>query len=391
MPEPAAPSDPVPLLRRVLAARKGATRRVLAGVVGDGRGAGPPADEGEGDPDRAGLARSADPALPAMDHALAWLARPGRHLIGRDDPRYPPLLRQAPHPPLALFVDGDPDLLWRPAVAVVGSRGASAGGCDNARRFAAALCRAGVAVASGMAAGVDAAAHQAALAMPGGLTVAVLGTGPDLAYPPRHAALRDRIAAQGAVVSEHPPGTPGRAWHFPARNRIIAGLALGTLVVEAALRSGALITARLAAEAGREVFAIPGSIHLPQARGCHRLIRDGAQLVETPEEVLAGIAPLAARLALALDPPAASANAPGRTRTGAGPAPRRLDPDHDSLWKALGHDPTPMDVLAERTGLTTAALSSMLLGMELDGRVVVEHGRYARNSTGGGTVARQGD
>ncbi|HET6395899.1 MAG TPA: DNA-processing protein DprA, partial [Pseudoxanthomonas sp.] len=254
---------------------------------------------------------------------------------------------------------------------------------DNARQFARAFCRAGLAVVSGLAAGIDAAAHAAAMDC-GGTTVAVLGTGPDRAYPRAHAALLERVAAEGAVVSEHPPGTPPRPGHFPGRNRIIAGLSLGTLVVEAALRSGALITARLAAEAGREVFALPGSIHHPQARGCHRLIRDGAMLAETPEEVLAGIAPLAGRLAVAL--------APAATAAGATPAQpvavhEETDPDHDRLWQALGHDPMPMDVLVERTGLTAATLSSMLLGMELDGRVAVEHGRYARRSTGGGTVA----
>ena len=350
MPAPATPADPEPLLRLLL------------------------------------------PGQPArVREALAWLARPGHHLLGRQDPRYPPLLRQAPQPPQALFVDGDPDLLWLPAVAVVGSRGASAGGCDNARRFSATLCRAGVAITSGLAAGIDASAHQAALATPAGITLAVLGTGPDLAYPRRHADLRERIAAQGAVVSEHPPGTAARTWHFPARNRIIAGLSLGTLVVEVALRSGALITARLAAEAGREVFAIPGSIHQPQARGCHRLIREGAALVEAPDEVLAGIAPLATRLALALGPPEGDRTAPVQVPDGPGMTAPPVPADHHRLWKALGHDPTPMDVLVERTGLTPAGLSSMLLAMELDGRIVVEHGRYARSSPGGGTVARQGD
>lgn len=233
-----------------------------------------------------------------------------------------------------------------------------------------------MAVVSGMAAGVDAAAHEAALARGGGLTVAVVGTGADLAYPRQHAALRARIAARGAVVSEHPPGTGARPSHFPARNRIIAGLALGTLVIEAAERSGALITARLAAEAGREVFALPGSIHNPLARGCHRLIRDGAGLVESAGEVLAGVAPLAAELADALR---GRLNAPThRSAEMVGAAPPPSDPDYQRLWQALGHDPTPMDSLIERTGLTPAALSSMLLLMELDGKVAVERGRYTR-------------
>jgi len=371
--------DPVPLLRQVFAARAappGAAPATQAtrGIFGDDAG-----------PFRRGVATAE-----AIDHALAWLSRSGHHLLGRDDPRYPPLLRQAPDPPLALFVDGDPDALWRPAVAVVGSRGASAGGRDNARLFADALCRAGLCVASGLAAGIDAASHEAALAVPGGVTVAVLGTGPDVAYPRQHARLRERVAARGAVVSEHPPGTPPRQWHFPGRNRIIAGLSLGTLVVEAALRSGALITARLAAEAGREVFAVPGSIHHPQARGCHRLIRDGAQLVEHPDEVLAGIAAPAGRLAVTLVPSAPVRSAAAGASSGYLNTPPAGNGDHDRLWAALGYDPTPMDALVERTGLTAAAVSSMLLAMELDGRVAVEHGRYARRSTGGGTVARRG-
>ncbi|WP_428992282.1 DNA-processing protein DprA [Pseudoxanthomonas suwonensis] len=369
---PPAAHDPLPLLRLVLAGRRRAARDALLR---------------DGDSDPALQARAVAVPAAAIDRTLAWLARPGRHLLGCDDPRYPPLLRQAPDPPLALFVDGDPDALWRPAVAVVGSRGASAAGRDNARLFAQALCRAGLAVASGLAAGIDAAAHEAALAVPDGLTVAVLGTGPDVPYPRRHAGLRERIAATGAVVSEHPPGTPPRAHQFPCRNRIIAGLSLGTLVVEAAVRSGALITARLAAEAGREVFALPGSIHHPLARGCHRLIREGAQLVEQPAEVLAGIAPLAGRLAASLAPEPGPSGGLGQAPPGLPAASGAIAPDHDRLWDALGHDPTPMDALVERTGLTTAAVSSMLLAMELDGRVVVEHGRYTRRSTGGGAVA----
>ncbi len=362
-----APTDPLPLLRIALAGGPREPRRQLLEAGAHGT---PPAEL---------AARMAAVPAAALDRCLDWLASPGHHFLAWNDPRYPPLLRQCPDAPLGLFVDGAPDHLWQPALAVVGSRSASAGGRDNAREFARAFCRAGLAVASGMAAGIDGAAHAAALEC-GGLTIAVLGTGPDRPYPRQHAALMGQVAEAGAVVSEHPPGTPPRAEHFPARNRIIAGLSLGTVVVEAALRSGALISARMAAEYGREVFALPGSIHNPQARGCHRLIREGAQLVETPLEVLAGIAPLAGRLARALVPPAD----PG---TGTGQAVEPPPPDHDILWKALGHDPIPMDVLAERTGLTPATLSSMLLAMELDGRLVVEHGRYARRSTGGSTVA----
>src|SRR5690606_41509372 len=193
---------------------------------------------------------------PADRRSLDWLAAPGHHLLGWNDPDYPALLRTAPSPPLALFVAGDPALCWHPSVAVVGSRSPSAGGRDNAAAFSGAFARSGLAVVSGLALGIDAAAHQAALDA-GGLTLAVLGCGIDRAYPARNRGLCQRIAEAGAVVSEYPPGPVARAGQFPARNRIVAGLALGTLVVEAAMRSGALITARLAADAGREVFAIP--------------------------------------------------------------------------------------------------------------------------------------
>lgn len=358
-----------------------------------------------------------------------WLAQPRHHLLGWDGADYPALLRRISSPPLALFVEGDPGLLWHPAVAVVGSRSPSAAGADNARSFAVGLAASGLAVTSGLATGVDAAAHEAALATPGGRTLAVLGTGPDLAYPRRHAPLRDRIAgaaagtaegAQGAVVSEHPPGTAAIRSHFPTRNRILAGLSLGTLVVEAAERSGALITARQAADAGREVFAIPGSIHNPRARGCHRLIREGALLVETVQEVVDAIAPLAAGLADALrgrlaggtEPaatcarrpvaadmlPAASAHAsPARlSRTQAPPAqaspaqasPAQESPERRRLWAALGHDPADMDTLIERTGLPGAILSPLLLSLELEGRVTAEYGRYVRQSPPSGAGAR---
>ncbi|NZA25831.1 DNA-protecting protein DprA, partial [Luteimonas sp. SJ-92] len=324
--------------------------------------------------------RALDGGTDADARSRDWLARPGHHLLGWHDPDYPPLLRAAPSPPLALFVAGDPMLLWHPAVAVVGSRSPSAGGRDNARAFAHALAASGLGVTSGLALGIDTAAHLAALAA-GGPTVAVLGSGIDRPYPRTNAALHARIAEAGAVVSEHPPGTGALREHFPSRNRIIAGLSLGTLVVEAAQRSGALITARQAAEAGREVFAVPGSIHNPVARGCHRLIRDGAALVERADEVIAALAPLAAELGQALrrrlDAPSSVSGAPARSPRA---APDADDPDYYRLWQALGHDPTGMDPLVERTGLTIARLSSMLLVMELEGWIVAEHGRYSRKS-----------
>ena len=308
-----------------------------------------------------------------------WLRQPGHHLIGWHDPDYPPLMRKAGSPPLALFVAGDPALLWYPAVAVVGSRGPTSGGRDNARGFSRALVAAGYAVTSGLAAGVDRAAHEAALDA-GGVTVAVLGTGPDVPYPQGHAGLLARIAALGAVVSEHPPGTAAKREHFPSRNRILAGLTLGTLVIEAASRSGALITARLAADAGREVFAVPGSIHNPMARGCHRLIRDGAALVESADEVTAALGAWAGALRGELQRRLAAAGTSSPAPGAAAEVVPADDPIHHRLWQALGHDPSTMDQLTERTGLTAAALSSMLLVMELQGRVAVEHGRYSRRT-----------
>jgi DNA processing protein len=320
------------------------------------------------------LLRQPDERL--LDADLAWLEPAGRCLLGWHDADYPALLRRTPAPPALLFVAGDPSLLWHPQVAMVGSRRPSPGGLARSRQFARAFAAAGWVVTSGLAEGIDTAAHEGAMTT--GRTVAVAGTGLDRAYPERNAVLMARIAAEGAVVSEHPPGTPAIASHFPSRNRIIAGLGLGTLVVEAALRSGALISARLAAEAGREVFALPGSLDNPTARGCHRLIREGAGLVESPGEVMAALGPVARELAEALR---GRLHSPQDEAAGqsAGGQPGASD-DHNRLWSALGHDPTGMDTLAERTGLTVAALSSMLLIMELEGRVAADNGRYSRRS-----------
>jgi DNA processing protein len=313
-----------------------------------------------------------------LGRSRAWLRHPRHALLGWHDPDYPALLRRIASPPLALFVAGDPSLLWHPSVAVVGSRSPSAGGAENAFDFARAFAASGLAVGSGMAAGIDTAAHAGALSA-SGVTIAVLATGPDVAYPRANAALHARIAEHGAVVSEQIPGAGVRRDLFPRRNRIIAGLSLGTLVIEAPRPSGALITARLAADAGREVFALPGSIHNPLARGCHRLIRDGAALVESAQDVVDAIGPLAARLAEDLRGRlSAPSSGPGTVARGTAGDPGPADPDYHRLWEALGHDPTGMDVLVSRTGLTAAQLSSMLLVMELEGRVATRHGRYAR-------------
>lgn len=306
-----------------------------------------------------------------------WLADPLNHLLTWASEDYPALLRESSAAPAALFVRGDPHWLWHAQVAVVGSRNPSTGGADNARAFAAALAQAGLCVTSGLADGVDTSAHRAALDE-GHPTIAVVGTGTDIVYPARNRQLAEQIVKQGCVVSEFLPGTGARPDHFPRRNRIIAGLSLGTLVVEAAVKSGALITARQAAELGREVFAIPGSIHNPMARGCHQLIREGALLIEHVQEVLVAIGPAAQRLGTTLK---ARLQQNEETGSGRGLTPPSEDPDYQRLRAALGHDPVALDVLSARSGLTVAALSSMLLLLELEGIVHASHGRYSLRMT----------
>lgn len=308
---------------------------------------------------------------------LDWLAQPARRLLRCTEADFPALLEAIPNPPAALFVAGDPGLLLLPQVAIVGARNATAGGLAHARAFARELALAGFVVTSGMADGVDGAAHLGALDA-GRPTVAVIGTGPDRVYPGKHHRLARRIAEEGAMVSEFPPGTPAVAGHFPRRNRILSGLALGTLVVEADLQSGSLITARLAGEQGREVFALPGSIHNPLARGCHRLIRDGARLVETAGEVAEILAPLARALGVEL---AARLQDGGPAAAPDAVAGWQGDPEYGGLLAALGHDPATLDDLAERTGQPAGVLSSMLLMLELEGVVGSLAGnRYQRLS-----------
>ncbi|MEO8999657.1 MAG: DNA-processing protein DprA [Rhodanobacter sp.] len=318
---------------------------------------------------------------------LAWLAAPDHRLLRCTEADFPPQLENIPQPPAAFFVMGDASLLLYPQVAIVGARSASAGGLVHARAFARALAQAGFAITSGMADGIDGAAHVAALDA-GAATLAVIGTGPDQVYPRKHHALAQRIAAQGVLISEFPPGTPARADHFPRRNRIIAGLSLGTLVIEAGLRSGSLITARLAAEQGREVFALPGSIQNPLARGCHRLIRDGARLVESAAEIIETLAPaarmlggeLAARLQTEIsseatrEPVAKGGTGGSRDRFGS-----CKDPKHLRLLTELGYDAVTLDELVQRTGQSASALSSMLLMLELEARIESLPGnRYQR-------------
>ena len=299
-----------------------------------------------------------DPDWHGAENDMRWLDQPGNHLLTITDRRYPPRLRELANPPTVLFLHGDPDLLSLPQLAIVGSRNPSTGGSRNAHDFAEHLAAAGLVVGSGLANGIDAAAHQGALDAEG-LTLAVTGTGLDRVYPAKNRALAHAIAMSGLLISEFPTGTPPLAANFPRRNRILAGLALGTLVVEAALKSGSLITARLAAEAGREVFAIPGSIHNPLARGCHALIRDGAKLVETAEHVLEELAPLLSAADISL-------------RTPPQPQPSEaeaMDPQHAELLRAMGFDPVTTDELVERTGFPAAEVSSILLLLELQGHV----------------------
>ncbi|GLQ93396.1 DNA-processing protein DprA [Dyella acidisoli] len=310
---------------------------------------------------------------------LAWLSKPGHRLLRYTEADFPPQLETIPQPPVALFAAGDASLLLRPQVAIVGARSASVAGKNTARAFARYLALAGFVVTSGLADGIDGAAHEAALEADQP-TIAVIGTGPDLVYPRKHRELSARVTAQGVLVSEFPPGTAARADHFPRRNRIIAGLSLGTLVIEAGLQSGSLITARLAGEQGREVFAVPGSIHNPLARGCHRLIRDGVRLVESASEVAETLVPaaraLGAELALRLEwSPAEASTERARPASGVW----RDDPQYQRLMDVLGYDPIALDELSARTGQGAAELSSMLLMLELEGCVEgLPGGRYQR-------------
>jgi len=326
-----------------------------------------------------------NPDADALKRVQEWLSTAGHLLVTRDDDFYPPLLRQISDPPLALFVAGQPELLVHPQLAIVGSRNATPGGLNHARDFAGTIARSGFTITSGLAAGIDSAAHEGCLDTQG-QTIAVTGTGPDQIYPARNKALAQRIIDHGAMVTPFPPGTPPRPGNFPARNRIISGMSLGTLVVEAGLRSGSLITARLASEQGRDVFAIPGSVHNPQARGCHRLIRDGARLVETADEIIEELAPLAGQLAgqiqslISLVPQSnEEKNSQGKVDNSDTSPQINDDPEYAKLLAAIGFDPTPVDTIIQRSELTTAAVSSMLLILELDGRVAAHPGaRYSR-------------
>lgn len=310
-----------------------------------------------------------DPDWAAVDSDLAWLQGADAAVLVYTDPAYPGLLREIPDPPPVLFVLGDTGILAQPQLAIVGSRNPTASGRGTACAFAEHLAGAGLTITSGLALGVDAAAHQGALAAAGGGTVAVTGTGLDRVYPASHRELAGAIRERGALVSEFPPGMPPLAANFPRRNRIISGLSLGTLVVEAAVRSGSLISARFALEQGREVFAIPGSIHNPLARGCHRLIRDGAKLVETAEDIVEELGALAGvSLEIARREAAGS--------SAAGDHAEALDPQQHRVLEAVGFEPTAVDLVVIRTGLTPDAVCSMLMELELHGWVASSPGGH---------------
>jgi DNA processing protein len=307
---------------------------------------------------------------------LQWLSEANHHLLAWDCDAYPALLRRIPSPPAALFIDGDPEILWQPQIAVIGSRNPTRGGREHARAFSAEFCRSGLTITSGLASGIDSAAHDAALSC-GGQTIAVTGTGLDIVYPASGKQLAERISRAGAMVSEFPPGSPPLRSHFPSRNRIISGLSLGVLVIEAGLNSGTLITARQAAEQGRDVFALPGSLHNPMVKGCHRLIREGARLVETVGDVMSELAPLASALASELQ---SRIDAPLEAQ--ASPAEKSADipddPEYRELLAALKFDPRSVDELVSLTRLPVQSVSSMLLMLELRG-LVESHssGRYS--------------
>lgn len=308
------------------------------------------------------------PDWEAVDNDLNWLEEEHCHLLTINDVAYPPLLRDIPDAPPLLFLRGSKEVLVNPQLAMVGSRNPSITGRETAYDFARTLSMAGMVITSGLAQGVDTASHQGALEG-GGQTIAVSGTGLDRVYPATNRTLAHNIIdSGGALISEFPPGTLPHAGNFPKRNRIISGLSLGTLVVEAALRSGSLITARLASEQGREVFAIPGSIHNPLARGCHQLIRQGAKLVESANDILEELVP---QLQAVLDEESSQPVPQG--------APE-LDEEYQQLLDCIGHEATPVDKMVERSGLTAEAVSSMLLILELQGFVESAAGGYARTA-----------
>ncbi len=296
------------------------------------------------------------PDWSAIKQDLQWLDGDGHFLITNNDSHYPQLLKEIPDAPIALFVAGNPDVLDLPQIAIIGSRNPSPSGKTTARAFAKALAQPGLAITSGLAIGIDEMGHRGALDADG-ITIAVTATGLDQVYPAKHLELAQAITEKGAIVSEFPINTPPKRYHFPKRNRIIAGLSLGTLVVEAASQSGSLITARLATEYGREIFAIPGSIHNPLARGCNDLIKQGAKLVETAHDIAEELSQYQL--------PAITTSEPSDAD---------LTDDQQQLLKLVDYSPTTIDMLVERSGLRAEAIASTLLILELNNQVTSSSG-----------------
>jgi DNA processing protein len=326
---------------------------------------------------QAALAPASPGFAAQLDTLREWCAQPGHTLLTLGDPAYPPRLLTMPDPPPLLYIRGRVDRLHARSVAIVGSRSATPQGIEDAERFARVLSEAGVVIVSGLALGVDGAAHRGAFGG-AGHTVAVIGTGADRVYPASHHALAERIAEAGAIVSEWPLGAPARPSNFPQRNRLIAGLVEGVLVVEAAMRSGSLITARLANDMGRDVFALPGSIHAPLSRGCHRLIKQGARLVEVPEEVLEELGIAAPQLHEPAKQQKALQNAIGNPDS-APTAP--IGDDASQLLDALGYAPASLEILATRTDMPEAKLQAALLRLELAGLVsALPGGQFVRSA-----------
>lgn len=318
-----------------------------------------------------------------IDKTFAWAQQPGNHVLTLADAQYPQALLGIADPPLMLYAKGRTELLCRPAIAIVGSRNATTQGMLNAERFGEALSRAGLTVVSGMALGIDTAAHQGGLQGAGnpaaGSTIAVIGTGADIVYPARNRALAHRIAEAGCIVSEYPLGMPAIASNFPRRNRIISGLSRAVLVVEAAAQSGSLITARMALDQGREVLAIPGSIHSPLSKGCHQLIKQGAKLAESAQDVIEEIAPQLAQAAgTGALADAIPYNAGAEHEEGLRDEPAFAS-HAGQLLQAMGFDPVHVNVLSERAGIEAAMLNAQLLEMELAGLVeMLPGGLYRR-------------
>lgn len=313
-----------------------------------------------------GLTPLLRPDWQGVERDLAWLdSAPHHHIILWDDPFYPPLLKEMTNPPPILFIKGDPKILSEPQIAIVGSRNPTLMGKETAQEFAAELVKAGLNITSGLALGIDGAAHEGTLAAEG-KTIAVMGCGLEQIYPKRHQKLAAEIIDKGgAIISEFPIGTPALPENFPQRNRIVSGLSVGTLVIEATLRSGSLITAKFAAEQGREVFAIPGSIHNPLSKGCHALIKQGAKLVENIEDILTELKILLI-------------NVCDNLKSLSTPPNSRLDEEHLKLLKCVPFEPTSMDMIIERSGLSVQKVASMLLTLELQSYIAAVPGGYSR-------------